>query len=303
MFAKCQHKILTETENLIIMSNIDKNIIFFDIDGTLVNFSCEMPESTREALQKLHKNGHYLVVSTGRSKSEVYPWLLDMHWDGLICGAGAYIEWNREIIYSKYMSDLMVKIITEYLETNNGTYILEGSSAIWEKRSLKEINRAHIEKWIKSSHGNGSNAPIPTARLFDDISEVSLIHKLNFHGMTASAQTIENELNEIFSQNNLPAIHAIKFNTGNHFHSSGEITLSGIHKSYGIDLLLNTAHIAPSSSIAFGDSLNDYEMIKNAGIGIAMGNACDELKEIATYTTSHIDDNGIYNACHKLKLI
>ncbi len=69
------------------------------------------------------------------------------------------------------------------------------------------------------------------------------------------------------------------------------------------DMLLKTSGFDVSESIAFGDSLNDYEMIKNAGIGIAMGNACDALKDAAHIVTSHIDENGIFNAAVRLGLI
>lgn len=278
-------------------------IIFFDVDGTLVNFSCKMPESTRTALELLHKNGHKLVVSTGRSKSEVYPWLLSMDWDGLICGAGAYVEWNKKEIYAKYMSDRMVEIIVEYIESRGGTYILEGSYAIWERDILADKNRAFIEEWIKASNGNGIDAPIPKARLFSQLSEVSHIHKLNFHGMDMDAAVMENELNRLLSGEGLGNVKAIRFNNGNVFVTSGEITIEGIHKSFGIDMLLKASGFDTCDSVAFGDSLNDYEMIKNSGTGIAMGNACDALKEAADMVTSSIDEDGIYNAVKRLGLI
>lgn len=278
-------------------------IIFFDVDGTLVNFSCRMPESTRTALELLHKNGHKLVISTGRSKSEVYPWLLSMDWDGLICGAGAYVEWNKKEIYAKYMSDRMVELIVDYIEGKGGTYILEGSSDIWERDVLVKKNRTLIDEWIKSSNGNGVDAPIPKARLFSHISEVNHIHKLNFHGIDMDAAVMEKEINSLLSCEELGTIKAIRFNNGNVFVTSGEITMEGIHKSFGIDMLLKASGFDASESIAFGDSLNDYEMIKNAGTGIAMGNACDLLKEAADMVTSHIDEDGIYNAVKRLGLI
>lgn len=278
-------------------------IIFFDVDGTLVNFSCQMPESTRAALKLLHKNGHKLVVSTGRSKSEVYSWLLSMDWDGLICGAGAYVEWNKKEIYAKYMSDRMVELITGYIENKGGTYILEGSSAIWERDILVEKNRALIDEWIKSSNGNGVDAPIPKARLFSHISEVSRIHKLNFHGMDIDASVMENDINKLLRDEELGSIKAIRFNNGNVFATSGEITMEGIHKSFGINMLLKASGFDVRDSVAFGDSLNDYEMIKNSGTGVAMGNACDKLKEAADMVTDSIDEDGIYNGVRRLGLI
>ena len=62
---------------------------------------------------------------------------------------------------------------------------------------------------------------------------------------------------------------------------------------YGIDL---------SHTIAFGDSMNDLEIIEEAGVGVAMGNALPAIKEAADYVTDPIDKDGVWNACVKLRL-
>ena len=56
-------------------------------------------------------------------------------------------------------------------------------------------------------------------------------------------------------------------------------------------------------AMAFGDSDNDLEMLKFVGIGVAMGNAVEAVKEAADYVTSHIDEDGIWNACKHFELI
>lgn len=62
-------------------------------------------------------------------------------------------------------------------------------------------------------------------------------------------------------------------------------------------------HTSAANCYAFGDSNNDAEMIKAAGHGIAMGNACNELKAIADYVTTDIDEDGIMNALKHFELI
>jgi len=52
-----------------------------------------------------------------------------------------------------------------------------------------------------------------------------------------------------------------------------------------------------SDTVAFGDSMNDYEVVQEAGIGIAMGNAVEELKMVADYVTDDIDRDGVWKAC------
>ena len=56
-------------------------------------------------------------------------------------------------------------------------------------------------------------------------------------------------------------------------------------------------------TIAFGDGKNDISMLKSVKTGIAMGNAVDELKEIATFVTENVLDDGIFKALDKLHLI
>ena len=55
--------------------------------------------------------------------------------------------------------------------------------------------------------------------------------------------------------------------------------------------------------MAFGDGGNDTSMIRTAGIGIAMGNALETLKQVADYTTTSVDENGVLNALRHFKLI
>lgn len=74
-------------------------------------------------------------------------------------------------------------------------------------------------------------------------------------------------------------------------------------KDHGIRRILEVHGFTREESIAFGDSDNDLEMLEFAGIGVAMGNAAESVKEVANYVTSHIDEDGIWNACKHFELI
>jgi HAD superfamily hydrolase (TIGR01484 family) len=82
-----------------------------------------------------------------------------------------------------------------------------------------------------------------------------------------------------------------------------DITAKGADKGEG--LLAMAAHqgLNPQQTMAFGDGGNDSSMVRGAGIGVAMGNAIDELKEIADYVTTSVDDDGIRNALRHFGLI
>ena len=74
-------------------------------------------------------------------------------------------------------------------------------------------------------------------------------------------------------------------------------------KANGIQKILEVYGFTKEEAIAFGDSDNDLEMLEFAGIGVAMGNAVESVKEVADYVTSHIDEDGIWNACKHFGLI
>ena len=82
-----------------------------------------------------------------------------------------------------------------------------------------------------------------------------------------------------------------------------DITANGADKGKGILAMAHHEGFDPSRTMAFGDGGNDTSMILQAGIGIAMGNAIDELKKQADYVTTSVDDNGILNALRHFKVI
>ena len=77
----------------------------------------------------------------------------------------------------------------------------------------------------------------------------------------------------------------------------------GFSKGSGIRKVCELFGIPISDTIAFGDSVNDLDMLETAGIGVAMGNGTDAAKQAADYVTTDMFDDGIWNACEALGLI
>ncbi len=83
----------------------------------------------------------------------------------------------------------------------------------------------------------------------------------------------------------------------------GYITTNGADKGKGILAIARHEGFNPSQTIAFGDGGNDTSMILQAGIGIAMGNAIDELKQQTDYVTTSVDENGILNVLRHFGIV
>ena len=86
-------------------------------------------------------------------------------------------------------------------------------------------------------------------------------------------------------------------------HFANEVTAADANKASGMLELAAHWGFDESQTVAFGDGYNDVEMIRRAGLGIAMGNGCDEAKQAADYVSDDIDRDGVYKACLHFGLI
>ncbi len=113
---------------------MESNYIFLDVDGTLVNYSNELPNSAVEAIRAAQANGHKISPVTGRSKAETYDEILEIGFDGYIDGNSNYVESDNEVILHQLITAEQEKMIVDwlnkrglafYLESNNGLFASE----------------------------------------------------------------------------------------------------------------------------------------------------------------------------------
>ena len=73
-------------------------ILFIDVDGTLVDYESNLPDSAVEAVRRARKNGHRVYICTGRSKAEIYQDIWDIGLEGMIGGNGSYVEDHGNVV-------------------------------------------------------------------------------------------------------------------------------------------------------------------------------------------------------------
>ena len=76
-----------------------KKVLFFDIDGTLLNSELKIPEGVKRELKRLKEAGHYLFVASGRPLAFISNQIIDAGFNGFVLCNGAHVELNHEIIY------------------------------------------------------------------------------------------------------------------------------------------------------------------------------------------------------------
>ena len=269
--------------------------VFLDVDGTLVNFEGRVPESCIRALTEAQKNGHKMMICTGRQKSQIYPELLQrIKFDGIVASAGAYVELNGKIVFASRPTKEKLDFIIDFFHKNDIPFCLQTSHAIYiSERDLPRIcsfmrERGSTEALIQSVIGD--------VIYTDDPKSCDCVEKIAYYSSPFHIDEVREILGDYF--------HVVGYSLGKGGTSSyGEITFAGINKATGIEKFMEAVNAPISDSIAVGDSENDLEMLEYAAISICMGNGYEKAKAKADYITTDIDDDGIYNAFKHIGLI
>jgi Cof subfamily protein (haloacid dehalogenase superfamily) len=262
---------------------MENKIIFFDIDGTLYDHKTGVPNSTREAIQQLIKNGHIPVICTGRTRAMIPDNLVNMGFFGIVAGAGTYVEYKEEIIHNKVQDGTFAKKVLPLLDEHDVKYIVEGPEYIYYNGEIE-------------SDAYGS------AEFIEKIIPKEKIKIIDYNDMLLNKITARFPDEEVMSKlaPELKKIFSIISHQATHFM---ELVPQGYNKATGIQKLTDYLHIGKQNTYAFGDSTNDLEMLEYVQYGIAMGNSYPEVLEMAKYQTKSIHEDGIYYGLKEFGLI
>lgn len=249
--------------------------IFFDIDGTLVSFRTHtIPDSTRKALTGLRQKGIKLFIATGRPKMLMMEAIGDLEFDGYITLNGSYCFTadHRDIYKSCIPQDDIERLIA-YDHQHPGTPFVFVHDDTW---FITHINDAVRQVAELIEIDIAPTRPIEEARGKDILQMMGYFK--------------EDEDLEVF---NKVLMHCSPMRWYPLF---VDIIATGNSKSHGIDKVLEYYGIDLKDTMAFGDGGNDIPMLKHVGLGVAMGNASEEVQAAANFVTTSVDDDGIANA-------
>lgn len=269
-------------------------IVFLDIDGTLVNFNQQMPESALKALKAARKNGHKLALCTGRTYGHIYPWLLDIGFDAIVASAGAYVRIGEEVLYHHVIDFEKMKGLEGLLRKHKIAYVLQG---LYGRMVPKDCIKG-IENHFAAINPD-YNKELMGMEQIEYISEKHTIESIMFFNSNVGIGQLQKEIDE--ELNGYFCVTGASYETDREH--NGEITCKGIHKADGMKRVAEHFSLNPTEIIAFGDGPNDFEMLRYAHIGVAMGNGVESLKNKADFVTDDIERDGIYKAFVHLGLI
>lgn len=253
-------------------------IVFFDIDGTLLNHDKQLPETTIKAVYQLQDKGIITAIATGRAPFMHHTIRNQLRIQSAISYNGQYVVYEGKEIFKNPIPLSALNDLHELGQTHLNPMTFMGSEG---------MGATHEEHPFIQRSFSSLKQPFPIYAP-DYYKENEIYQALLF---------FEKGLRPTY----LDSHHL--FDTIVWHEHAADVLPKGGSKAEGIKSVLNVLEIDPSEVVAFGDGLNDIDMLKYVGQGIAMGNAVQEAKEAARDVTADVSEDGIFLGLKKLGLI
>ena len=253
--------------------------VFFDIDGTLVSFkSHTVPEAARRAIARLREQGVKVFIATGRLMKHVAI-VNDIEVDGYITVNGGYcITSAGEVIFESAFPRATVERVIDLSEQYGF-----------------DLNVMTHQDMYVSSMGERVQKIASMINIMPTVADVRAI---------AATQPVVQMCPYISRELEQEIMPLLPDCVGSRWiETFMDLNVRGVDKSLGIQQVMNYYGLTMAEAMAFGDGGNDLPMVRDAAVGVAMGNACDELKAVADYITSSVDEDGVSRALEHFGLI
>lgn len=276
---------------------MNQKIIFLDIDGTLVSAMQAPSEQTASAVRGARANGHKVFLCTGRNMPIIGKDILDIGFDGIIASAGGHVEAEGNVLFDSLLPEETIQECLEVFHSHGMYCRIETPEGIYTDPQMEEL--------VQHTKADPANSEL--VRMQKEIEGGIPIQpyvrypRKGAYKICFTSRELEavEQTKQILGSRFVYAVHPY---AGSSSCFNGEIIPKGIDKGRGMELVCRYYGARLDDTIAFGDSMNDYEMMQTAGISVAMGNACEELKRVADLVCGNVWEDGIYYEFRKLKL-
>lgn len=281
-------------------------LITIDLDGTLLNSYGEVSDRNREAIKSVIQKGAKVVLTSGRPIASVKSLALELNCTPyIICGNGAitYDIQKEEVIYNRFIEKNKILQIIKICEENSIFYAVYREDVIITKSLNYNMLFFHQENAKKAEDKKTKINLIPNVYTYIQESEnenylkltICDENKIIFDRILQKLRTIKNidvldvaHMSRKIIKDGTQDIQIEYYYT--------EITNQNVDKWGAILDLTKKLDIPIEKVMAIGDNVNDVEMIKQAGLGIAMGESAPTVKEIADRIVADNDADGVAEA-------
>lgn len=254
--------------------------IFFDIDGTLVSFKThEVPQSAKDAIHEVRLKGVKVFIATGRPLPFINN-LQEVEYDGIMSVTGACcMTADGEIIESKPVSREDIERFIDEEAVNPMPVLFAGKDKAIG--CMIDADRKSVEDVMTLL-----SLKVPEEHPIEKALDMEVMQVIAFF----TAEEEPRMMNEVLTGCDAARWHP----------AFADCISKGTNKATGIDAICRYYGIDLQDTMAVGDGGNDIAMLQHAGMGVAMGNASDEVKAFADYITDSVDDDGVANLLRKM---
>ncbi len=276
---------------------MDRKLIFLDIDGTLTEPGKNVPpESAVDAVRRARERGHRVVLCSGRNYGMLFP-VLQFGFDGLVASTGGYIEYNGQVVYDCPMTpEQQARVLDVFKESGiyrtiggrNHSYTDEGFKEFLAENTDSKAN-SELLRWRIQIESELDIRPMSE---YDG----EPIYGMAF--MSRGAERLQKPMELLGEEFDFCIQDEDTCGIVN-----GELSSKAFDKGSAVKRLCEFLGAAREDTIAFGDSMNDLEMLKEVGTSVCMANGSPTLLKIAHMVCPPVTEDGLYSGFEKLNLL
>lgn len=252
-----------------------KKLIFLDIDGTIIDVSHGLKEPsiyTKYAVDELKKNGHIVIIASGRFKGNISPKVHALNPSGYISSNGAYIEIHGKELYSKIFDQALYEELKEFCINNNAIFTAENQDHLYTPL-VNDTFKEYLAKWDIEY--------VPYSDVDDSKYNKCVVCFKDYNACKRFEERFKDRLD-------------YRVQTADPSGLSYDVNLIGSNKGSAVDIILNTFGFDREDTYCFCDGINDIEMAKACKYSFAMKNGEKALKEITYGIADSAKDDGFY---------
>ena len=259
----------------------DRKLLFFDVDGTLIDEKGFIPDSATAAIRKARESGNLCYINTGRPYSHIAPEVKEIGFDGYVCGCGQHIIIDgKEIRFARISAECCGYIVEKVREYHMDT-VYEGEAGFWaEFEEIPEFYRQEQKRFASYGLKTCLTGPVD-GELFEKFC-CWINPGSRFEEFRASVSAYFTPIDR---------------DAGMY-----EFVQNGYSKEKGLRTVLEETGVGLGNCYAFGDSPNDLPMLSYIPHSIVMGNAMDYVKQAAEFVTEDMYHDGIEKAVEHYRL-
>ena len=276
---------------------MDRKLIFLDIDGTLTEPGKNVPpESAVDAVRRARERGHKVVLCSGRNYGMLFP-VLRFGFDGLVASAGGYIEYNGQVVYDCPMTPKQQARVLDVFKESGIYRTIGGRNHSYTDEGFKEF--------LAENTDSKANSELLRWRIQIE-SELDIRPMSEYDGepiygmafMSRGAERLRKPMELLGEEFDFCIQDEDTCGVVN-----GELSSKAFDKGSAVKRLCEFMGVAREDTIAFGDSMNDLEMLKAVGTSVCMANGSPTLLKMAHMVCPPVTEDGLYSGFEKLNLL